>query len=260
MMQEEPQFLTVGNGARAREIAYLHEPARARGPAEAGVMWLSGFKSDMAGSKAVAVAEWAAERGVSCTRHDYSGHGRSAGDFEDACLSDWLEETLAVFDACCKGPTIIIGSSMGGWLAMLLTLARRETGLIKGLVLIAPAADFTEELMWKHRFSDDIRQTIMETGRFEQPSAYSEDPYVITRKLIEDGRKHLILDRQLKTGCPVAILQGVQDPDVPWQHAQRLAEALPLDDVSLTLIPDGDHRLSRPQDIELLLKTVEGLI
>lgn len=259
-MQEEPQFLTVGNGARARDIAYLHAPARGRGPAEAGVMWLSGFKSDMAGSKAVAVAEWAAKRGVSCTRHDYSGHGRSSGDFEDACVSDWLEETLAIFDACCKEPTVIVGSSMGGWLAMLLTLARRETGLIKGLVLIAPAADFTEELMWKHRFNDDIRQTIMETGRFEQPSAYSEDPYVITRKLIEDGRKHLILDRQLKTGCPVAILQGVQDPDVPWQHAQRLAEAMPLDDVSLTLIPDGDHRLSRPQDIELLLKTIEGLI
>ena len=260
MMQKEPQFLTVGKGETEREIAFLHAQADNGSLPRGGVMWLSGFKSDMAGSKAVAVADWASRNGVACTRHDYSGHGRSGGAFENACLSDWLEETLAVFDACCKGPTVVIGSSMGGWLAMLLTLARRETGLIKGLVLIAPAADFTEELMWKHRFTDEMRQTIMETGRFEQPSAYSEEPYVITRKLIEDGRKHLILDRQLRSGCPVAILQGVQDPDVPWQHAQRLAEALPLDDVSFTLIPDGDHRLSRPQDIELLLKTIKGLI
>jgi len=126
-------------------------------------------------------------------------------------------------------------------------------------VLIAPATEFTEELMWKQRFTDEIREAIRTEGRWQQPSAYSEDPYVITARLIEDGRRHLILDKRIATGCPVTILQGVQDPDVPWRHAERLSEALPEDDVTLTLVPDGDHRLSRPQDIALLLKSVEAL-
>lgn len=257
MTSAEPQFQTVGSGDAARQIAVCSEPADT---AKGGLFWLSGFKSDMSGSKAVAVADWARAKGHSVTRFDYSGHGLSGGVFEEACLSDWLEETLAVFDACCGENTVVIGSSMGGWLAMLLALARKDSCKIKGLVLIAPAADFTEELMWKHRFTDEIRETIMEAGRFEQPSAYSDDPYVITRKLIEDGRNHLILNRSLHTGCPVAILQGAKDPDVPWQHAQRLVEALPLDDVTFTMVPDGDHRLSRPEDIDLLLRTIDRMM
>lgn len=255
MSPDEPQFLEVGNPPHRRTIAVRHTPGSVP-----GLLWLSGFKSDMAGTKAVAVAARAMALGLASTRFDYSGHGLSGGAFEDACVTDWNDETLAVFDRFCPDPTIVIGSSMGGWLALLLALARRETGQIKGLVLIAPAVDFTEELMWKRRFTEENRTAINRDGRFEQPSQYGDEPYVITRKLIEDGRQHLLLDRPLTTGCPVAIIQGVQDPDVPWRHAQRLATALPDDDLAVTLVPDGDHRLSRPQDIDLLLKTVERMV
>lgn len=254
MSAGEPQFIDVGKAGSIRQIAVCRREGK--GPE---LLWLSGFKSDMHGSKAVALAQWASARDRACTLFDYSGHGLSSGCFEDACVSHWLEETLAVFDRFCNGPTIVVGSSMGGWIALLLALARRHAGRIKGLVLIAPAVDFTEELMWKQRFTDEIRDTILRDGRWQQPSDYSEDPYVITRKLIEDGRKHLILDKSLMTGCPVTILQGVRDPDVPWQHAERLAEAMPDDEVTFTLVPDGDHRLSRPQDIELLLRTVSRI-
>ncbi|GGB38873.1 alpha/beta hydrolase [Roseibium aquae] len=254
MSQSELQFLDVGSGPSARSIAVRHEAG-----SSPGVLWLSGFKSDMSGSKAEEVARHARDQGQRVTRFDYSGHGRSGGDFEQACLSDWLEETLAVFDLFCTQPTLVVGSSMGGWLAMLLALARKETGRIDGLVLIAPALDFTEELMWKQRFTPGIREIVLRDGRFEQPSAYSGEPYVITKKLIEDGRNHLLLGTSLHTGCPVTILQGIQDPDVPWQHAQRLVAALPQDDVVFTLVPDGDHRLSRPQDIDLLLKAIDRL-
>ena len=258
MNADEPQFIEIGKAGgkedRTRRIAVRHRDGQ--GP---GVFWLSGFKSDMSGTKAVEVDDWAKRQGLACTRFDYSGHGISEGAFEDACVSDWLEEALAVFDRFCCGPTIVIGSSMGGWIALLLALARRDGGQLKGMVLIAPATDFTEELMWKQRFTDEIREAILSEGRWQQPSVYSDDPYVITAKLIEDGRRHLILDKPIATGCPVTILQGVQDPDVPWRHAERLAEALPEDDVTLTLVPDGDHRLSRPQDIELLLKSVDAL-
>ncbi|MEP0233544.1 alpha/beta hydrolase [Roseibium sp.] len=256
MSQKDPQFITVGKSASQRQIAICHNPA----DGDPGLFWLSGFKSDMSGTKALALADHASEKKLACTRFDYSGHGLSSGEFEDACVSDWLEEALAVFDRFCTGPTVVVGSSMGGWIGMLLALARRETGLLKGMVLIAPAVDFTEELMWKQRFTEEIRDTILRDGRWQQPSAYADEPYVITEKLIEDGRKHLILDQPVATGCPVTILQGALDPDVPWQHAQRLAEALPEDDVTFSLVPDGDHRLSRPEDIALLLRVVDRLL
>ena len=254
MIADEPQFIEVGKRDTARQIAVRHSDGETP-----GVMWLSGFKSDMSGTKAEALAGWAAGKDLACTRFDYSGHGVSGGGFEDACVSDWLEEAVSVFDHYCTGPTILVGSSMGGWIALLLALARRGSDNIGGLVLIAPATDFTEELMWKQRFSDEIRETILRDGRWQQPSEYSEEPYVITRKLIEDGRNHLILNTPLQIGCPVAILQGARDPDVPWQHAERLAEALPDDDVIFTLVPDGDHRLSRPKDIDLLRRSVESM-
>lgn len=251
MGTSEPQFIHVGKNADTREIAVLHSPGKLP-----GLMWLSGFKSDMSGSKAKALADFAEERGQDVVRFDYSGHGASGGDFEAACVSDWLAEAEAVFDRFCTGDTVLVGSSMGGWLALLLALSRKATARIKGLVLIAPAVDFTEELMWKQRFTDDIRRAIMETGRWAQPSAYDDGPYVITKKLIEDGRNHLLFGQPLHFGCPVTILQGAEDPDVPADHAQRLVEALPQDDVTFTLVPDGDHRLSRPQDVDLLLRAV----
>jgi pimeloyl-ACP methyl ester carboxylesterase len=212
----------------------------------------------MAGTKALALDAWAAERGRACVRFDYSGHGESAGDFTDGTIGRWLEESLAVFDAFCEGPQIVIGSSMGGWIALLLAraLASREAprAPLAGLVLIAPAPDFTEELMWK-TFSPEARYAIETGGVWLRPSDYGE-PYPITRNLIEDGRHHLLLGSSITTGCPVRILQGAQDLDVPWRHAFALTERLPNDDVVLTMIRDGDHRLSRPQDIALILAAV----
>ena len=244
MSERDPQFLSVGEAGEARQIAVRHEPGKAP-----GVIWLSGFKSDMLGSKVVEVARVARETGNAITRFDYSGHGESGGEFVDGTISRWLEETLAVFDRFCTQPTVIVGSSMGGWIALLLALARKKSGNVAGLVLVAPAPDFTEELLWKE-FPEDVRHQIESTGRYERPSEYSDAPYIYTRDLIEDGRKHLVLGGTIDPGCPVRILQGMQDADVPWQHVMELVSRLPVSDVTLTLIRDGDHRLSREQDIE----------
>ena len=254
----ELQFIEVGSGAAARRIAVRARKAASAGQSP-GIFWLGGFKSDMAGTKAVALDEWAAEKDRECVRFDYSGHGESGGAFTDGTIGRWLEDALAVFDAFCSGPQIVVGSSMGGWIALLLAraLARREKAMasLAGLVLIAPAPDFTEELMWK-RFTPEIRAEIEAKGFWMRPSQY-EEPYPITRALIEDGRKHLVLGARIDVGCPVRILQGAQDPDVPWQHAMALTARLPSDDVVLTMIQDGDHRLSRPQDIARLIAAVE---
>jgi pimeloyl-ACP methyl ester carboxylesterase len=209
----------------------------------------------------VALADWAAQAGRACVRFDYSGHGESEGAFTDGTIGRWLADSLAVFDACCAGPQILIGSSMGGWLALLLTRELKRRGQdgaasIAGMVLIAPAVDFTEELMWK-RFSPEIKRELEATGVWARPSQYSPEPYLVTRQLIEDGRKHLLLGGLIETGCPVRILQGVEDPDVPWQHAVDLTSRLASDDVVLTLVKDGDHRLSRPEDIERMIAAVK---
>jgi pimeloyl-ACP methyl ester carboxylesterase len=223
-----------------------------------GLFWLGGFKSDMKGTKAAALDGWASARGRGCIRFDYSGHGESSGDFRDGTIGQWLEESAAVYTQFANGPQVIIGSSMGGWLALLLAQVlrgRKNTAPMAGMVLIAPAVDFTEELMWKP-FSDAIKREIEEKGAWMRPSQYSEDAYPITKKLIEDGRKHLLLGGLIEAGCPVHILQGVQDPDVPWKHAEMLVSHLAGSDVVLTLIKDGDHRLSRPDDIERMLTAV----
>jgi len=248
--REAPAFLEVGHEAERRRIA-----VRARPGTAPGLVWLGGFNSDMKGTKAVALDAFAAEHGRACARFDYSGHGESEGRFVDGTIGRWLEESLAVFDKFCDGPQVAIGSSMGGWMALLVAreLKRRGTPL-KGLVLIAPAPDFTEELMWKG-FPDEVKRQIEREGVWLRPSEYGE-PYPITRALIEDGRKHLILGGSIDVGCPVRILQGAQDPDVPWRHAFALTDRLPSDDVVLTMIQDGDHRLSRPQDIARILAAV----
>lgn len=235
---------------------------RQRDGAAPGLVWLGGFKSDMQGSKAQALDAWAGKHGRACTRFDYSGHGESSGAFRDGTIGRWLEESLAVFTSRCEGPQILIGSSMGGWMALLLARALRQQknarASLAGMVLIAPAADFTEALMWQ-RFPKDVKKQIEETGEWQRPSAYGDGPYPITRALIEEGRNHLLLDGLIQTGCPVRILQGVQDPDVPWQHAQALVTRLAHDDVVMTLIKDGDHRLSRPQDIARMLQAVADI-
>jgi pimeloyl-ACP methyl ester carboxylesterase len=257
----EPAFIEMGQkttpggnqDSGGRRIA-----VRARAGRGPGLFWLGGFNSDMRGTKALALDAWAAEQGRACVRFDYSGHGESGGAFADGTIGRWLEEAIAVFDRFCTGPQVVIGSSMGGWMALLLAraLARRAANpaSLAGLVLIAPAPDFTEELMWKN-FSPEIRQDIETRGVWLRPSQYGE-PCPITRRLIEEGRNHLVLGSAIDVGCPVHILQGGQDPDVPWKHAFALAHRLPADDVVLTMIQDGDHRLSRPQDIARMIAAV----
>ncbi|MBR0898490.1 alpha/beta hydrolase [Bradyrhizobium tropiciagri] len=250
---QEPAFIEVGEGSAARRIA-----VRARAGAAPGLFWLGGFKSDMSGTKAIALDAWAGEHGRSSVRFDYSGHGESGGEFVDGTIGRWLEESLAVFSQFCRGPQVVIGSSMGGWMALLLAreIARRGKDKLAGLVLIAPAPDFTEELMWKG-FSPEIRAEIETKGMWLRPSEYGDGtPYPITRNLIEEGRNHLLLGSKIDVGCPVRILQGAQDPDVPWKHAFALVHRLPAEDVVLTMIQDGDHRLSRPQDIARIIAAV----
>jgi pimeloyl-ACP methyl ester carboxylesterase len=217
-------------------------------------VWLGGFKSDMAGTKAEALAAWARDRGQGFVRFDYSGHGRSGGQFEDGTISRWLGDALEVIDRLTTGPLVLVGSSMGGWLALLAARARAER--VAGLLLIAPAADFTERLMWD-TFSAEKRRTIQVTGRLEESSQYSPEPNVLTLALIEDGRRHLLMDQPYPFGGPIHILQGDADPDVPETHVRALVERLPADKLTFELIPDGDHRLSRPQDLERLLAAAE---
>ena len=250
---QNPVLIEVGQADAIRRVA-----VRAREGGSPGLFWLGGFKSDMQSTKAVALDAWAAERKRACVRFDYSGHGESGGEFVHGTIGRWLEESVAVFKRFCAGPQVVIGSSMGGWMALLLAreLGRRPASRasLAGLVLIAPAPDFTEELMWKG-FSSEARHQIETTGAWLRPSEYG-DPYPITRNLIEEGRKHLLLGSTIEVGCPVHILQGARDPDVPWKHAFSLAHRLPADDVVLTMIQDGDHRLSRPQDIVRILAAV----
>jgi pimeloyl-ACP methyl ester carboxylesterase len=252
---QPPTFIEVGQGNTARRIA-----VRAREGSAPGLVWLGGFNSDMLGTKALALDAWAAEQGRACVRFDYSGHGESGGAFIDGTIGRWLEESTAVFRQFCRGPQVVIGSSMGGWMALLLAREMARSGAghasLAGLVLIAPAPDFTEALMWKG-FSPEVKKEIETKGVWLRPSQYGDGaPYPITRALIEEGRNHLLLGSAIEVGCPVRILQGAQDPDVPWQHAFALAHRLPADDVVLTMIQDGDHRLSRPQDIARIIAAV----
>lgn len=245
--------LQVGVGAAAREIATLR-----RDGAGPGIVWLGGFRSDMRATKAESLDAWAAGHGRACLRFDYSGHGESGGRFEDGTISQWLEDALAAI-ATTDGPQILVGSSMGGWLALL--AARRlaaEGRSLAGLVLVAPAADFTERLMWP-ALDTAAQREVLDHGVHLQPSAYSPEPVPLTKALFEDGRRHLLLDGPIRTHAPIHILQGMQDPDVPWRHAMTLVEHFAGDPVVVTLIKDGDHRLSRPQDLERLVAAVEGI-
>ena len=259
MNQDEPQFLEVGAGPLRRPIAFRRRaPVRGGLP---GIVWLAGFKSDMASAKASALDEHCARRGQALLRFDYSGHGASGGRFEDGTVSRWLEESLAAIRGQTSGPQILAGSSMGGYLALLIAralAAAGEAARLAGMVLIAPAVDFTEALMWA-RASEAGRRAIIEEGVWERASAYSDQPYRIARDLIEDGRRHLLLGQTVRSFCPVRILQGMCDEDVPYRHALTLVEHMAGDPVTLTLIKDGDHRLSRPQDLALLLEAIGGI-
>ncbi len=244
----------------AIEIAVKTAPAR-----EAdlpGVVWLGGFRSDMTGTKAQTVVDLADKIGCASLRFDYSGHGTSGGSFEDGTISQWVAESLDVFRTFTEGPQVLVGSSMGGWVALRLVQELQHLGeqdRLAGLLLIAPAPDFTKELM-EPAFTDDQWSQLQTAGRILEESAYSDEPNTITKALIEDGRKNLVFGNQLNIGVPVRILQGMEDPDVPYAHAFRLFEELMHDDVTMTTVKDGDHRLSKPKDITLLQDTLTALV
>ena len=261
MTQPEAGKLDVGAGEGARAIATLTRKATAKGAGLPGVVWLGGYRSDMTGSKAEALCQQAGRLGRASLRFDYSGHGASGGSFRDGTISRWLEESLAAFDHCTSGPQILVGSSMGGWIALRMVQELRARGQgdrVAGLVLIAPAPDFTLELM-EPELTEAQRAALEKEGYYEEPTPYGPDPNVFTRALFEDGRKNRVLDGLIETAAPVHIIQGMADPDVPWRHALRLMEHLPSENVTLTLIRDGDHRLSRDEDIARILAAVEEI-
>lgn len=218
------------------------------------VVWLGGFHSEMTATKASALADWAMAAGRACLRFDYLGHGASGGRFEDGTITRWRADALALIDQLTQGPLVLVGSSMGGWIALLAALARPAR--IHALVLIAPAADFTSRLLGPG-LPPEAHAAIARDGRWTRPSAYDPDGYPITRALLEDGARWSVLDAEIPVEAPVRILQGGADPDVPWRHALELANALKGPDVAFTLIRDGDHRLSRPQDLARLIAAVE---
>lgn len=252
-------FLDIGNGKSSRKIAFQNRPGN---PDQSGLLWLGGYKSDMNGTKVNTLDLWAKRVNRGLLRFDYSGHGNSDGEFEDATVSDWLEESVVLFERIAEGKRIIVGSSMGAWIALLLIkkLGKNASAALKritGIIMIAPAWNMTQDLM-EDRFTDDIRQTIDSDGVYYRPSAYDDGPYPITARLIEDGRRHNISETSIDLHCPVRILHGMQDPDVPWQHSMDLVKRLE-GDVTLTLVSDANHRLSRDQDMARLIAEIELL-
>jgi pimeloyl-ACP methyl ester carboxylesterase len=211
----------------------------------------------MSGTKATFLDVFCAARGLGYVRLDYSGHGESSGRFEEGTIGTWVEDAVAIIDRASEGPLLLVGSSMGGWIMLLAALARPKR--IAGLVGLAPAPDFTEALIW-NVLTDGERNRLLQTGSLETPSDYSEDPTIITRALIEEGRRHLLLSAPIGIRCPVRLLHGMADPDVPYRLSLELADRIVSDDVRVTLIKNGDHRLSRSDDLALLGKTVEELL
>ena len=239
------EYLPRPDGNR---VAYVHTPGEAP-----GVLFCGGFMSDMTGTKAQALEAACRNTNRAYTRFDYLGHGLSSGEFTDGTIGRWADDAAAVLDLLNPDPHIVVGSSMGGWIMLLVALARRER--VAGLVGIAAAPDFTEKLMWQG-YSEEIRETLRRDGCYREPSIYGEEPYPITLELIVEGRNHLLLDDPIPLTCPVRLLHGMQDPDVPWRHALALSEALVSADIRTNFIKDGDHRLSRDQDIALICQTV----
>ncbi len=244
----EPEFLPQEDGER---IAYVDRPGEG-----IGVVWLGGFNSDMFGTKAEALNEWAEDENRPFVRFDYFGHGLSSGDPARGTITRWCEDALAILDEVTEGPQILVGSSMGAWIALL--AARERPEKVRGLVLVAPAADFTEDLMWAS-FPPEVRQTLEAGGTWERPSPYGPDKHVITMELIADGRENLVLRAPIVLDCPVRILHGMCDPDIPWERSLKLAEQLTSQDVTLTFIKDGDHRLSDDGNLARLIDLVEAL-
>ncbi len=243
----EPAFVE----ANGRRLAHITHPGHAP-----HVVFLAGFSSDMEGSKALALEAHCVARGLGFTRFDYSGHGRSSGDFEEGTVGAWVEDAIAVVEQATSGPLLLVGSSMGGWMMLLVARARPER--VQAMVGIAPAPDFTEDLIWNVATSAQ-KAALIDQGVHYEPSEYSEEPTPITLRLIEDGRHHLVFRDPLAISCPMHLIHGQKDPDVPWETSLRLAAHVATDDVTIELIKDGEHRLSRETDIARILRAVDRL-
>lgn len=262
--EASPQFhdVTASDGTPLR-IAYEYHVAN--DSTEPGLVWFPGLNSTMTSTKVNALKQWAADRRRSLLCFEYSGHGSSDGEFRKGTITRWLNESIAILRDVAIGPQILVGSSMGGWLILLIlrAISRKDAMIqdivpIEGVVLVAPAHDMTEELMW-NQFPDEARHAIETQGVYDRPSRYDEDPYPITRELLEDGRNHLIGSESFRPSCPVRIIHGIEDPDVPWQHTNKLNHILTGEDVMLNLVQKGDHRLSRPKDIEKMFIIIDDL-
>lgn len=239
-----------------RTIAYHKTEARGEGALRPGVVFLGGFKSDMDGSKALHLEAWACATGRGFLRLDYTGHGQSSGKFVDGCIGDWAEDAWESVNALTDGPQILVGSSMGGWISLL--LARRSPERVAALVGIAAAPDFTEDSMFAG-MDAVTRERLQTEGRIEEPSEYSDEPYIITKRLIEDGRDQLVLRTPLDFNFPVRLLQGTNDADVEMSVALRLLDCVKGPDTRLTLVDGADHRFSEPRELALLIETIEAL-
>jgi pimeloyl-ACP methyl ester carboxylesterase len=233
-------------------LAYHKTPGSAP-----GIVFLGGFMSDMTGSKALYLEDFARDRGQAFLRFDYQGHGASSGRFEQGTIGLWAADAVAALDALTEGPQVLVGSSMGGWIMLLAALARPQR--IAGLLGIAAAPDFTEDLMW-NAYPQEVRETLEREGVYHEPSDYGEEPYPITKRLIDEGREHLLLRGAIALPCPVRLIHGMADPDVPWRTSLRLAERLESDDVEVSLVKGGGHRLSEPEDLARLGAALSRLL
>jgi pimeloyl-ACP methyl ester carboxylesterase len=243
-------FLTLAD----RRIAYQRQVGDSARP---GVIFLGGFASDMTGTKAIFLSEQCARQGLSFVRFDYRGCGQSPGIFTDGTIGAWLEDSLAVFDQLTVGPQIVVGSSMGGWLGLLLAKARPER--VKAFIGVAAAPDFTEDLVWE-KLTRLQRETLLRDGLIYEEDAPPDHRVPLTLRLIEEARGHLLLRSALSLSCPVRLIQGMKDAEVPFAHAQRIAEHVTQDDVQVTLIKNSDHRLSQPENLGLLWRLVAEFI
>lgn len=253
---QAPKTLTRQTPEKGTQIIAYQQQAGNASETRPGIVFCGGFRSDMTGTKAEALAAWTKEKGYAYTRFDYFGHGASSGDFTDGTMSYWRGDIPHILDDLCEGPQILVGSSFGGWLSLMAALDRPEK--VAALVLIAPAVDMTERLMWA-RFSDKAREKLMDEGLIYDPSEYDPEGYPITRDLIEDGRTHLMLDAPIDVTVPVRILHGQQDDAVPWELSLELAERLTSKDVELHFMKNGDHRLSERHEIDRLFQLIDSL-
>lgn len=244
-----PDYLSITDSIA---LAYHKTPGKSP-----GVVFCGGFMSDMSGTKALAVEAFCQQHGHSFVRFDYRGHGESQGNFADGTIGAWRDDALAILDNLTTGPQILVGSSMGGWIATLAALARPDR--VKGLVGIAVAPDFTEELLWQ-KSPQEQKDLLLREKKVQAPCSYKESPYVFTLQLIEEGRQHLLLGSEIPLQIPVRLLHGLSDPDVPWQYSLRFTEKLQTPDVQLHLIKDGDHRLMREQDLQMLTNNLHDLL